>query len=206
MHKNRPDGIDAMHKNRPDGTVIMIDEQQYEERSTRDLILDAAERIVEAEGASRMTIDAVVKESGFSKGGVLYHFGSKAALIEGMMDRMARAVEEDAQRAACDPDCDVLVAILTKLLDRDKERKLVRMGLLAAIAQQPELVAPIRDVVKRVHDQVADHTSDEELTHILFLAADGLRYSSMLGVDVMSEEDRARVEARLIKMAKEIAK
>jgi AcrR family transcriptional regulator len=58
-----------------------------EKPSTSELILDAAERVVARDGAS-LTIDAVVKESGFSKGGVLYNFPSKKALIEGMIQRM----------------------------------------------------------------------------------------------------------------------
>ena len=58
-----------------------------EKVSTSDLILDAAERVVARDGA-HLTIDAVVKESGFSKGGVLYNFPSKVALIEGMIKRM----------------------------------------------------------------------------------------------------------------------
>jgi len=49
--------------------------------ATRDVILDAAERVVSREGSGRLTIDAVVRESGFSKGGVLYNFPSKQALI-----------------------------------------------------------------------------------------------------------------------------
>jgi len=185
-----------------------VTKTQDEDRSTRDQILDAAERVVQGEGASRLTIDAVVKESGFSKGGVLYNFPSKTALIEGMIQRMAQTVQDDARRAAHadNQDCRVLTGLLEKLLDRDKEKKLVRMGLLAAIAQQPDLVKPIRDVIEQVHTEVEPHTSDRTMAHILFLAADGLRYSAMLGVDCLTETERDAVEARLLAMAKEISK
>lgn len=180
-----------------------------EKRSTRDQILDAAEHVVESGGAGRLTIDAVVRESGFSKGGVLYNFPSKAALIEGMIDRMACSVETDAECATARAEtgqCKVLGSILVTLLTKDKEKERVRMGLLAAIAEQPELIAPVRRVVDRIKSEIPDHTTDTDLAYILLLAADGLRFSKMMGMDVLTPEEHARVEARMIKLAEEISR
>jgi len=175
-------------------------------KTTRDRILDAAERVVQAEGARRLTIDAVVRESGLSKGGVLYHFSSKGALIEGMIARMASAIETDAECAVALGECDALSRMLDVLLNKDRDRERVRMGLMAAIAEQPELVEPVRRVVDRIKAQLFEHTSDVELALILFLAADGLRYADMLGMGVVTAEERARVEARLHAIAMEISK
>ena len=49
---------------------------------TRDLLLSAACSIL-TEGQEVLTLDAVAKRSGISKGGLLHHFRSKDALIEG---------------------------------------------------------------------------------------------------------------------------
>lgn len=182
--------------------------QSEEKRSTRDQILDAAERIVETEGARRLTINAVVEESGFSKGGVLYNFPSKAALIEGMIDRMVCSVEMDATAAAehaRSGDCKVISSILQSVMNKDKDKSRVGMGLMAAIAEQPELITPIRRLVERIKSQAADHTTDIDLAYILLLAADGMRFSKMMGMDVLTPEERARVEARMIQMAEDIS-
>lgn len=48
----------------------------------RDKVLDIAEEIVATQGAAGLTIDAVAKAMGISKGGVQYCFGSKDALID----------------------------------------------------------------------------------------------------------------------------
>ena len=48
----------------------------------RAFILEAAAGIVEASGAAHLTIDAVAAAASVSKGGVLYHFPSKQALLE----------------------------------------------------------------------------------------------------------------------------
>lgn len=53
--------------------------------ATRGQILTAATVIAVNGGPQALTIDAVAKEAKMSKGGVLYHFPSKDALIRGMM-------------------------------------------------------------------------------------------------------------------------
>ena len=80
------------------------------------------------------------------------------------------------------------------------------MSLLAAIAEQPELIAPVRRVVDRIKSEIPDHTTDTDLAYILLLAADGLRFSKMMGMDVLTSEEQARVEARMIKLAEEISR
>ena len=45
---------------------------------------------IRRDGAAALTLDAVAAEAGVSKGGVLYHFGSKRALIDGLLDALAR--------------------------------------------------------------------------------------------------------------------
>ncbi|GAC1627371.1 MAG: hypothetical protein NVS4B11_24620 [Ktedonobacteraceae bacterium] len=38
-------------------------------------------------GVKRLTIEQVAKAAGMSRGGLLYHFASKEALIQGMLTR-----------------------------------------------------------------------------------------------------------------------
>ncbi|MCR2379329.1 TetR/AcrR family transcriptional regulator, partial [Salmonella enterica] len=52
---------------------------------TRQKILEAASQIVQCKGVAKLTLEAVAKEAGISKGGLLYHFANKEALIEGMI-------------------------------------------------------------------------------------------------------------------------
>ncbi|WP_084500687.1 SMR family transporter [Halalkalibacillus halophilus] len=47
-------------------------------------ILDAASRVVVREGVDRLTLETVAKEAGVSKGGLLYHYSTKDALIMAM--------------------------------------------------------------------------------------------------------------------------
>ena len=55
--------------------------------SRRAQLLDAALAVIRRDGAQALTLDAVAAEAGVSKGGVLYHFATKRALIDGLVDR-----------------------------------------------------------------------------------------------------------------------
>ncbi|MEK1870378.1 MAG: helix-turn-helix domain-containing protein, partial [Ensifer adhaerens] len=55
--------------------------------TARDRILTAAEAIVVGKGVSSLTFDEVAEQTGLSKGGILYHFASKDALVRAMVER-----------------------------------------------------------------------------------------------------------------------
>ncbi|KKB08330.1 TetR/AcrR family transcriptional regulator [Devosia chinhatensis] len=62
----------------------------------RSALLDAAERVVLREGAGQLTMDAVAAEAGVSKGGVLYAFPSKDALIDALFNRVFASMDKIA--------------------------------------------------------------------------------------------------------------
>ncbi len=176
--------------------------------STRDLILDAAERVVARDGARRLTIDAVVKESGYSKGGVLYNFPSKLALIQGMVQRMVDSHKQrhEAALAQAEAEGRSPLEAMARALVCKEERELdrqVSMGLLAAAAENPELIDPVRDAIASMRADILAHAPDPQLATIMLLAADGLHFSDILGLDILGDDERAAVEARIIALASE---
>lgn len=177
-----------------------------EKPNTSAIILDAAERVVARDGSRRLTIDAVVQESGFSKGGVLYNFPSKQALIEGMVARMiaqTRARHEAALTSAEAAGDDPVPAMVRSLLQQKDMDRAVSMGLLAALAEQPDLIVPIRTAIAQMRDELVARARDPELASIVMLAADGLHFSDILGLDILPDDQREAVEARLIALASE---
>ena len=57
----------------------------------KDALLDAAEALLWEQGTQALTLTAVADRAGVSKGGLLYHFPTKEALIRGLV---ARLIEE----------------------------------------------------------------------------------------------------------------
>src|SRR5438552_10278775 len=70
--------------------------------SVRDRLLDAAEQVVARDGVANLTLDAVAREAGVSKGGLLYHCPSKSALITAVVERLATRCEFDHAQAMAD--------------------------------------------------------------------------------------------------------
>ena len=68
---------------------------------TRDLLLQAALAIL-MDGEGVLTLDAVVKRSGISKGGLTHHFPTREALVEGVVDEIIKQFASAA--AHLDPE------------------------------------------------------------------------------------------------------
>lgn len=66
--------------------------QHARTEATKAKLLDAAAEVVRADGVSNLTLDRVAESAGVSKGGLLYHYPTKQALIAAMLERtLARA-------------------------------------------------------------------------------------------------------------------
>lgn len=178
-----------------------------EKPSTREAILDAAQAVVSSQGGARLTIDAVVTESGFSKGGVLYHFPSKTVLLQAMLgrmiDRIAAEIDAAATRAR-DAGEPVALAMIKAMLTYRKTDPELSVAILAASAEQPELLDPARKYVKDMITRALNDAPDPTLARIVSLAIDGLHFNELLGIDYVSDDQRDAIQSRLIRMMQEM--
>ncbi len=161
-------------------------------------ILDAAERVVREKGANHLTIDAVAQTSGFSKGGVLYNFPSKLALLEGMVNRAIADFEQEVDdlRENIDGKNATLKAILNSRIAFER-RKPMAGAYFAAIAEDPKYAEWVRPTLRRKFDQIHDEADDKEFELIIWLAFEGMRLFDMLDLMVIPDDVRERIEKRL---------
>ena len=130
--------------NRPDGTVVNDQRQPAGSRNASPKILEAARAIAAREGAGKITIEAVAKEAGLSKGGVLYNFPTKRALLSGLLDQMLAAHRELlANVPEGHPGRTLRGHLETFLQSQDVDDDL-SMAILAAAASDPRLLDPLR--------------------------------------------------------------
>lgn len=66
---------------------------------TRDRILDALEKLLLVSGVAQVTLEGVAAEAGVSKGGLLYHFPSKEALLAAMVRRLGERSDQQLDDA-----------------------------------------------------------------------------------------------------------
>ncbi len=163
--------------------------------STRDRLLDGAGAVVRRDGAQALTLEAVAAEAGVSKGGLLYHFSSKRALVEALVERWLDGFQRDIDVAgggfvrgyvrASDPAGSVAD----------------ELGLLAALVSEPEVLHAARDRYATWQERVEREASDPVDATVARLAADGLWLAELLGLAPPRGELRERVLARLLELA-----
>ena len=171
----------------------------------RDDLLAAAERIVRRDGVGRLTLDAVASEAGTSKGGLLYHFASREALITAMIERHLDAFSGSLEAAmAEDPEprgrWTRAYLHTTAPLDGPSDGA-TATGLLAAMASNPALADPMRDRYQAWREEMAADGLDDADAMIVALAADGLWMADLLGFAAPAGAQRRRILARLIQLA-----
>jgi AcrR family transcriptional regulator len=147
--------------------------------ATRDRILDSFEMLL-VEGGSRIaTLDAVAARAEVSKGGLLYHFPSKDAMVDGMLDRLKEQGRADVDKMRSSPKGPVLFYLETSV---DTGSAFDR-GLIAAsrVAQDDararETLAELRNGWFAV---LAEHYGDDALARLYFDDTTGLAHKRSL--------------------------
>lgn len=163
----------------------------------RRQLLDAALAVIRRDGAQALTLDAVAAEAGVSKGGVLYHFGSKRALIDGLVDRWLDAFE--AQLTGDD-----LLSAYVRACDLSEagaDYNASEFGVLAALIEEPEALQAARERQAEWMERILADAHDPADAWLVRLAADGLWYSDLLGIASPRGADRRRLVERLLALA-----
>ncbi len=177
--------------------------------NSRDRILDACESIVIRDGVSRLTLDAAAAEAGLSKGGVLYHFGTRDALVSAMVERLVAAFDSELMdESAADATTDaaasgryvrsyVRATVRPSRTPEDVRRERAGAAVLAAMACEPQLLEPLRRSFDRWQDRLTSDGVDPVRATVARLAADGMWLVELFGFAPLAEPLRGQVAAFL---------
>ncbi|TVP87682.1 MAG: TetR/AcrR family transcriptional regulator [Pseudomonadaceae bacterium] len=172
--------------------------------NARQTILEAALKIAGEQGSRAVTLDAVANACGLSKGGVMYHFKSKDALIEGMIghlleDRHTRLDRIQAEQPELGP-------LGTLIACREQQREDVSLGtaqaLLTAATDNPALLEPVREHYRQLLDTMG--ASNDMQTLLVWLAHDGMCLQELLDISPFSENQLREIHLFLQAQANQI--
>jgi len=173
--------------------------------SARDRLLDAAETLACSVGAANLTLDAVAHSAGVSKGGLLYHFPSKDALLAAMLERHLGELDANCGRMLDElPASDVaaeLKAWVLSMLQPDPVRRDMGAAVLAAAANNPALLDGLRERHAARIGQVVASSGNFALAAVIMLAVDGFVQSEIWRVSTFTDEQRAAIVQQLIGLA-----
>ena len=148
--------------------------------AARDKVLDAFERLLVEHGERETTLDAVARAAGVSKGGLIYHFGSREALIDGLLGRLEQLADEDLVQMAAAAEGPVAYYVRTSA-DTDTPLDLT---LIAATRLLQRSHSRTREVLAAVHERwylaLLEAVGDPAIARLVMLVGYGMYYNATL--------------------------
>ncbi|PRX04859.1 UNVERIFIED_ORG: TetR family transcriptional regulator [Actinomadura viridilutea] len=178
---------------RPDGTVNGV---------RKDALLDAAEAVLFEQGTQALTLAAVADRAGVSKGGLLYHFPTKEALVTalvarviGEFDALIDSFDDGSPGGYSRAYVRATFAILT-----GEARAHRRWSAITAAATDPELAAPLNEAMARWHGRVREDDPDPLTGAVVRLAAEGLWEVVGHAPDLYDADQLEALQRRLLEL------
>ncbi len=175
--------------------------------ATREALLRAASQVVIDKGVEALTLDAVAKQAGVSKGGLLYHFPNKDALMGGMVEQLIQDFETvlqtefDQDDAPGTPGQWVRAYIRATL--RFSKQSLALIARLSSIAaDSPNLLEAAKVYDQQWRQRLETSGIDPTKATIILLATDGLWLSEVFQVGTLDEPRLTQVVETLLAMTR----
>lgn len=182
--------------------------------NTRARILEAANAVAMRDGVLHLTLEAVATEANVSKGGLLYHFPNKAALVAGLVAQFIDEFEvllpseESDESSAADNVGSTDAGSFTRAFINATFREFpapprLSAALFAAIALNPNLLEGLEDTFATWHKRVENDGLDPTLASLLRYAADGIWISELLGLAPPDQELRERLHRLMLDLTRD---
>ena len=169
--------------------------------TSREKILTAASELAMSDGAAHLSLDAVAARAGVSKGGLLYNFPNKAALMRALVERFLDEFRAELDGKADEPQGNELAAhYMDQVVKTLDEKSPPSSGLLAALAEDPCLLAPVKTFNRELLDRMLADAADPGAVLTLFLVLEGMRAQHVFGTDILGEEERRIVLEKIASM------
>ncbi|OUC93449.1 TetR/AcrR family transcriptional regulator [Streptosporangium minutum] len=161
----------------------------------REELLDAAEDLLCDQGSQALTLAAVAERAGCSKGGLLYHFSSKEALIKGMVERL---IEDFDQLIAAQGQDTYTKNYLAATFAAVQSGTLRRWAVVTGASGSLYLLAPLRVAMARWHREGLGSEADPAAAQIVRLACEGLWDVATHDPDLYDDDHYAELKRRLL--------
>ncbi|SEM88318.1 TetR family transcriptional regulator [Bradyrhizobium sp. OK095] len=178
-----------------------MDNATRSERS-RNAALDAAIAIVARDGPGRLTLDAIARESGLSKGGVMHQFRTKEAVLKALLERQMLHFEQFSTpyraKARAESENPELATEIATVREAANTPNSAALALLAAMVENPDLMALPRASDEKTIAAIRAEATDPDLAMLRWAAARGLLLGELFGMSPLPKVERERLFARLL--------
>jgi AcrR family transcriptional regulator len=169
---------------------------------TRKAVIEAALAIIARDGAAKLTLDAIARESGISKGGLTHQFRTKEAVLKALLEHQTAYFEAFTRRYMAEhgtkqaaPQLAAQIATARETIAKPHS---VALALFGAVAKEPSLLATTREHEAQTVTAIRAEAEDPDLATLRWAAARGLALTSLLGFSPLSDADQDRLFDRLL--------
>ena len=182
---------------------------------TPDLILQAAERVVMRDGVLNLTLENVAREAKLSKGGLLYHYPSKDALITGMVKRYLDGIEAklevNVQKEVPGKGAWIRAFLKTMIdgasIAHDSgSNRAWYAAMVSAMLLNPSLLEPMRQKNLEWKAKFEEDANDLKMATVARFAARGLWFTEVVGFSALTDQERQDLADEILKLVGEPAK
>jgi len=162
---------------------------------TRAKLLGAATELVTKYGVGALTLERVAATAGVSKGGLLYHFGTKQELVVAMlMHTLGGAGDRLEDLAADGTPGSFATAYLDYVRSSEHIRRGAAVGIFASAALDEGDLAPAQDQFATWQQRLVDDDGiDPTVALLARIVGDGLWLIDLFGLASPTEADRKAV-------------
>ncbi|RDK03189.1 TetR/AcrR family transcriptional regulator [Paraburkholderia lacunae] len=178
-----------------------MDNPTRSERSRR-AALQAALTIVARDGPGQLTFDAIARESGISKGGLMHQFRTKGDVLKALLEHEIEYFENFARNylaangeTKAEPHLAAEIATMREAMDNPHS---AGFSILAALVEDPSLLSATRENTAQKVKHIKAEAADPDTALLRWAAARGLVFTALLGLCPLSEKERGRLFDRLL--------
>lgn len=148
--------------------------------AAREKILDAYANLLRSDGERAATMDATAALAGVSKGGLLYHFPSKDALAEAVIERLLDAAQQDSERMATAPEGAARYYVRTSTVEETEFDAFYQAVVRLAAGSHAPAVTALDQVHADWERLVREDVADPHAAEAIMLIGEGLYYHSTM--------------------------
>lgn len=169
---------------------------------TRNAALEAALTVVARDGPARLTLDAIAKEAGISKGGLMHQFPTKHAVLKALLERQRAYFKGFAEQYIAKLDRSVtqpnLSAQIATLREASVRRSPAMLAIVGAMTEEPDLLAVNHESDLVNTKAIKAESDDPQLALLRKAAAQGLALTAIFRMSTLSEKERIELFDRLL--------
>lgn len=170
---------------------------------TKRKIFEASRKILQEKGVLGLTLAEAASVAGVSKGGLLYHFGTKSELLAGLLHFEATTFEQAVTEAAeedKEPGAWTRAYIIASSEQALQGRSL--SAVIGSLLLEPSLLPVYASHTARWAELLNRDQLPERTTRLIRFAVEGLWFDEVCGLQPLEPKQRAEFLDELLAMTR----